>query len=211
MKIVLGLIVLVGLAVGAWALFPKGETGSEAVSLTETEMPDPPEVTQNEVDAADTSDKMVLEISTEGAEGKTGTYNPEVEAQAELSIEILDGNGVAPAGSGSNKVQKALENILGGSTVLGGPTPGEMAREDLTANLEHDAIKTETWVDLEEALTVDGFDSLAISQAVIGPRVDDATKAAIMSLLTLGEERPEQIQYVVSEIRKILGLSTSGE
>jgi len=215
-KFVLGLIVIAGLTVGAWTLLTGGESSSGAVSLTESVEPDPSDVGPNNIEdsktgIADTPTKTVLEIESETGQRKPNSDNPEAEAQAELNIEILDGNGDALAGGGSNKVQKALENILGGSTVLGGPATGELSNEEMTANLEHDAIKTETWVHLEEALTVEGFDSLAISQALLGPQVDDVTKEAIKSLVTVGEENPEQIQRVVSEIRKLLGLVALNE
>jgi len=211
LKFVLGLIVLAVLTAGTWAFFAGREADSDAVSLTQTEMPDLSEVARSDVEVTDRPAKTVLEIVTETPEEQSSADKPKVEVQTELNIEVLDRNGDALAGGGSNKVQKALENVLGGSTVLGAPSTGETAAEDLASNLEHDAIKSETWDQLEEALTVDGFNGLAISHALLGPRVDEATKKAIKSLVTVGEENPEQIQSVVSEIRKLLGLSSLGE
>ena len=214
MKIFLGVVVLAGLAFGAWTLFLKGEPSSDGASVSDVIAPSTPDdqstPKSSEIEDGTVSPKTVLDIGTELAENDAAEDAPVVEADVKprvgVTIGILDGQGDALVEDAPNKVQNALENILGGSTVLGGPTTGEMSDEDRLANLEHDAIQSDAWDHLDEALTVEGFDRLAIGQLLIGPTLDDATKEAIRSLLSVSEENPEQIQSVVSEIRKLLGL-----
>ena len=213
-KIFLGLVVLAGLVFGARALFLEGEPGLVGASVSEV-----PEQTlsasapddlspskSSEIEEGAASSKTVLDIDPELAENDATADVPVVEPEAGVTIGVLDGQGEALGSGAPNKVQNALENILGGSTVLGGPTTGELSDEERLANLEHDAIQSDVWEHLDEALTVEGFDRLAIGQLLIGPTLDDTTKDAIKSLLSVSEENPEQIQSVVSEIRKLLGL-----
>ena len=214
MKIFLGLVVLAGLVFGARALFLEGEPGLVGASVSEVPAPtssasipgdlSPPKSSGTEEAAV--SSKTVLDIDTEQVVNDATEEATVVEPEAGVTIGVLDGLGDALEPGAPNKVQNAIENILGGSTVLGGPTTDELSDEERLANLEHDAIQSDVWDHLDEALTVEGFDRLAIGQLLIGPTLDDTTKDAIKSLLSVSEENPEQIQSVVSEIRKLLGL-----
>lgn len=209
MKIVLAFAVAAGLVIGALALFGAGEPGGDVVSVTDPvpAVPAADVAVAKPVDAA--GSKPVIDIATqaktetEAAQDVVDDALATADTEVGVIVESLGGQGQDGLSNAPNRVKNALENVLGGAGVLGGSPPG--ANEDNLANLENDAINGVTWAHVDDALTVEGFDSLVISHALFVSNVDPETKEAVRSLLAVGERNPEQLQSVIVEIRKLLG------
>ncbi len=213
MKIALGLGSFAALVIVIWAGLADGPTSSKATSSTgEGKTPAAEESAQsvtdeaNEVSVADEDAKTVLEIEDGTVKTEAEDTPSEEGAQIGVTVDALHGDLGENLSRAPNKVQKALENVLGGAGIQSGSSPSENASEDNVANLEHDAISNEAWASLEQALTVEGFDSLAIGQVLLGAELDAETKDAVRSLLTAGEENTDQLQVIIPQLRKLLGL-----
>ena len=231
MKPYLGLLGLVVIGLAAWMFYPgstdlpesEAQSGEVAPQTTEETTTEAEEIEETTTEAVETAEEAVEELKEEAetvvedlkeeAEAVADAVETDVkEAAAEAEDKIKEalggvaGNVEEAVTGGSNDVKKALENALGGSTdqpVLGG---GEASEADQSANLEHDA---EPQVDpdaLSEALSVETFDGLAIREALAGSDLDAITKTSIESLITVGENNPDQLQDVIGKIRELMGL-----
>ncbi|MDA8585692.1 hypothetical protein N9L47_05385 [Rhodobacteraceae bacterium] len=229
MKLVLGLIIGVGLGLGALFLFDKAEPPATAVvaepetgevsAVVETEQADvvvePTEPIGDAVaEPAETVVERVDEV-TEDAAAAVGSVAETIENEMKDALsgadDTVDGvfqslteRGGAIADGGSNAVKNALDNVLGDTSGIGSVVVPS-TDIDAVANLELDAINGDARPEMNTALTVEGFDGLVIRQALVTSDVDDETTAKVIELVAVGEDNPDQLQEVVTEIRKLLG------
>ena len=223
MKAILGVLVVAALGVGAWVLFSGGADAPEAVpqsSVVEEEKPEETaedlaeEVEEGATEAVETVEEKVDDLK-EQAEEAVETVKTEIdeavtetESQIDEAAEAIKNQAEEAAEEGANTVKNAVESALGGLTDAPEAENGEnaLSEADENANLEHDAVKPLDPELLDQALTVEAFDGLAIRDALAGSELDALSKKTVESLVTLGEENPDQLQEVITKMREIFGI-----
>ena len=177
------------------------EEAEAAVDEVKDELEDAKDALEDKVnDAVDD----LKEEANSLLEGATGTGTQVLEGAADAANDATEGAGDA-AESTADRIQGALEDALG-SDGEAATTEGETTEAESNANLEHDAPAGNTMEILSQALTAEGFDGLAIRDAIQNSDMSDLKKTALEALVTTAEENPDQIQSVVAQLREALGL-----
>ena len=222
MKALLGVIVVAALGIGAWILFSGGTEVPDQAPQTSSSEPETSEETATETaeDAVDEAEeaaseaveqvedalddlKEQAETAAEAVKTEVEEVVTEAEEKVDAVTEAVKQQAEEAVEQGSEKVQSAIAKALGAAS---GADGAESAEIDPEANLEHDADKTGGVPDLADALSVDGFDGIAIREALAASDLNALAKASVESLITVGEENPEQLQEVLPKIREMLGL-----
>lgn len=226
MKAILGILVVAALGVGAWLVFSGDSIDPDAVSQSsepdangdaaETVDEAADQVEESAADAAETAEeaandlKEQAESAVEAARSDVEEVVTETEETVDQAAEAIKQQAEEAVEEGATSVRNAVESALGG---LGGGgeeadanAQGNAVETDDTANLEHDAIRPLEPGVLDQALTVESFDGLAIREALATSDLDDLTKKTVESLITMGEENPDQLQDVVAKVREIFGM-----
>ncbi len=229
MKAILGVLVVAALGVVAWVLFSgvsetpeavpqsseatedaaeeKAEEATEAVDDAKDEATEAVEKVEDTVDdLKDQAETAVEEVKTEVDEAVS-----DAEEQVDQAADAIKQQAEDAVEQGSETVKSAVENALGGLTGGGGASDdtneeSTNSEADETANLEHDADKPVEPSVLDQALSVETFDGLAIREALATSELDDLTKTAVESLVTMGEQNPDQLQDVIEKIRGLFGI-----
>ena len=129
-----------------------------------------------------------------------------MEGATEGAMEAAEGTAGAVEGA-TNEVQNALEEAVGEGAENGAVTEsGEISEEAAAANLEHDAPAGDPMEVLSQALTADGFDPLAIRDAIKNSDMSALDQTALEALVGTAEENPDQIQAVIEQLRGAFGL-----
>ena len=226
MKAILGVLVVAALGVGAWVLFSGGAETPEAVPQSSTVEEEKPEETAEDLaeevqeeasEAVETVEEKVDDLKEQAEEAVESVKTEvdeavsNVEEQVDEAAEAIKNQAQEAAEEGASTVKNAVENALGG--LSNAPETSEAAtgdnaqtEADETANLEHDAQRPLDPGLLDQALTVETFDGLAIREALEASDLDALSKKTVESLVTLGEENPDQLQDVISKMREIFGI-----
>ena len=225
MKAALALALLAAIGFGAWFMFNQTDTDTTDASLPESEPVAVEEVEETAETVDDTSDEPVTEdVESEVDEVKTqvedavDTAKEVAEEKVDDAVEAVDqaaeaikNESAAAVEETTEKVQSAIEKALGSTAGAADTTADDAgampsAEAEESANLEHDAPTPVTEADLDAALSVEGFDGIAIRNALEGMDLDALTRTSVEALVVTAEENPDQIQDVVGKIREALGL-----
>ena len=201
------LVAVAAVAVLGWFVFAPGEsvpTSGEAPApvedvTTESETEDTANTESTDVEQAVEEVETTVIDAREAAEETVET----VKDAAEEAVEDAVGDLKDAMKDAEKSLKNELENALG---VTDEPAAEPVPDGDGTS-IESTAETAEVEaVSLEDALTVEGFDSDVLLSAVAESDLNLLKKGAAEALIKSAQKNPELIQSVVDQLRKEFGL-----
>lgn len=171
------------------ATAPAAEETTEPVEEAETAVEDAAEETGSAVEEAVEEAETAVEEATEEAT----TAVEELQEQATDAIQDAEERV-------NNAVQGALESV--NEAVEDTTTAVEDA---VTDAMDQEAPQGETTGSLAEALSVEGFDPVAVRQAIADSDLGAVQARLAEGLVVQAEENPDALQSVIEQLKELLG------